>query len=144
MRFLASTNPGQEAGPLEKIASGGELSRFMLALKLALAEGEAHSALIFDEIDAGLSGAAAESVGHRLARLAKSAQILIVTHAPQIAALADHHFHVVKETDGQTTFTRLELLEGAKRREEIARMLAGQKITGEARAAAMSLMRSAS
>ncbi len=140
VRFLAATNPGSPPGPIGRIASGGELSRFMLALKLALAERGGGQSLIFDEIDAGLSGAAAEAVGVRLKKLARRAQVLIVTHAPQIAAHADHHFRVVKHVSQGRTRTEVEALTSAASREEVARMLAGVEVTHEARAAASRLI----
>ncbi|RMD47701.1 MAG: DNA repair protein RecN, partial [Alphaproteobacteria bacterium] len=128
--FLVATNPGTPAGPLDRIASGGELSRFLLALKVCLAGGaEAGRVMIFDEIDRGVGGATADAVGRRLARLAQSAQVLVVTHSPQVAARAQRHFRVVKGAEGGTARTRIERLEGEARTEEIARMLAGERIT---------------
>ncbi len=138
--FEISTNPGQAPGPLDKIASGGELARFMLALKVVLAGSQERAALIFDEIDAGISGATANAVGERLARLAKTVQVIVVTHAPQVAARGDNHWRVSKASRAGQTTTKVELLPPAARREEIARMLAGEKITDEARAAADSLL----
>lgn len=138
--FEVATNPGMPPGPLDKIASGGELARFMLALKVVLAGSQDRAVLIFDEVDSGISGATANAVGERLARLAKSAQVMVVTHAPQVAARGDHHWRVSKAAKGGQTTTRVELLDTARRREEIARMLAGEKITDEARAAADSLL----
>ncbi len=138
--FEIATNPGQPPGPLAKIASGGELARFMLALKVVLAGSQARAALIFDEVDAGISGATANAVGERLARLAKSVQVLVVTHAPQVAARGAAHWRVSKATRAGHTTTKVERLPDAARREEIARMLAGDKITDEARAAADSLL----
>jgi DNA repair protein RecN (Recombination protein N) len=138
--FEVATNPGMPPGPLDKIASGGELARFMLALKVVLAGSQDRAVLIFDEVDAGISGATANAVGERLARLAKSAQVMVVTHAPQVAARGDHHWRVSKIARGGQTTTKVEQLDGPARREEIARMLAGEKITDEARAAADSLM----
>ncbi len=138
--FEVATNPGMPPGPLDKIASGGELARFMLALKVVLAGSQDRAVLIFDEVDAGISGATANAVGERLARLAKSAQVMVVTHAPQVAARGDHHWRVSKIVRGGQTTTKVEQLDGPARREEIARMLAGEKITDEARAAADSLM----
>lgn len=138
--FEVATNPGMPPGPLDKIASGGELARFMLALKVVLAGSQERAVLIFDEVDAGISGATANAVGERLARLAKSAQVMVVTHAPQVAARGDHHWRVSKATRAGQTTTKVDLLDNAARREEIARMLAGEKITDEARAAADSLM----
>ncbi len=140
VRFLVATNPGAEAGPLNKIASGGEMSRFMLALKVVMAEVGAADTLIFDEVDAGIGGGTADAVGERLGRLAADKQILVVTHAPQVAARAGHHWIVKKDGD-EDVRTSIEPLEDAqKRREEIARMLAGATITEEARAAANKLL----
>jgi DNA repair protein RecN (Recombination protein N) len=142
--FFVRTNPGTEPGPLMKVASGGELARFILALKVVLAARGSAPTLVFDEADAGVGGATAAAVGERLARLAARVQVLAVTHAPQVAALADGHMSIAKEPvrgpDGEAMATRVAVLEGAHRREEIARMLAGQTITDEARAAAMRLM----
>jgi DNA repair protein RecN (Recombination protein N) len=124
-----------------KVASGGELSRFLLALKVALAEKGTAPTLVFDEIDTGVGGAVADAIGSRLARLARSVQVLSVTHAPQVAARADHHFLIAKGADGQGgTRTSVHRLAVEKRREEIARMLAGATITDEARAAAVKLL----
>ena len=142
--FFVRTNPGTEPGPLMKVASGGELARFILALKVVLAARGSAPTLVFDEADAGVGGATAAAVGERLARLAARVQVLAVTHAPQVAAFADGHMLIAKEPvpgpDGEAMATRVAVLEGAHRREEIARMLAGQTITDEARAAAMRLM----
>jgi DNA repair protein RecN (Recombination protein N) len=138
--FEISTNPGMPPGPLDKIASGGELARFMLALKVVLAGSQDRAALIFDEVDAGISGATANAVGERLARLAKNVQVIVVTHAPQVAARGDNHWRVSKVTRAGQTSTKVEQLSATARREEIARMLAGEKITDEARAAADSLL----
>ncbi len=138
--FEISTNPGLPPGPLDKIASGGELARFMLALKVVLAGSQERAALIFDEVDAGISGATANAVGERLSRLAKNVQVIVVTHAPQVAARGDNHWRVSKATRAGQTTTKVEHLTTAARREEIARMLAGEKITDEARAAADSLL----
>ncbi len=138
--FEVATNPGLPPGPLDKIASGGELARFMLALKVVLAGSQERAALIFDEVDAGVSGATANAVGERLARLAKNVQVMVVTHAPQVAARGDHHWRVSKATRAGQTTTKVEQLSMTERKEEIARMLAGEKITAEARAAAESLL----
>ncbi|MGV1014672.1 MAG: DNA repair protein RecN, partial [Methyloceanibacter sp.] len=138
--FLVRTNPGTEPGPLMKVASGGELARFILALKVVLAARGSAPTLVFDEADAGVGGATAAAVGERLAGLAASVQVLAVTHAPQVAAFADGHLLIAKEAvhgkGGEAMATRVAVLQGAHRREEIARMLAGQTITDEARAAA--------
>jgi DNA repair protein RecN (Recombination protein N) len=143
VRFLVATNPGAEAGPLNKIASGGEMSRFMLAIKVVMAETGAAGTLIFDEVDAGIGGAVADAVGERLARLAKDKQILVVTHSPQVAARASHHWIVRKDGKESVTTSVLHLPEFPARREEIARMLSGASITEEARAAADKLLESA-
>ena len=136
VEFWAQTNPGTRAGPLMKVASGGELSRFMLALKVVLADKGSAPTLIFDEIDTGVGGAVADAIGVRLARLAERVQVVAVTHAPQVAARAGTHFLIAKE--GVEGFDRV-----ATRREEIARMLAGATVTSEARAAAARLLRGA-
>ncbi|MDO5704539.1 MAG: DNA repair protein RecN [Paracoccus sp. (in: a-proteobacteria)] len=138
--FTVATNPGAPAGPLDKIASGGELSRFLLALKVCLARGNDALVLIFDEIDRGVGGATADAVGRRLRRLAEDAQVLVVTHSPQVAALAGHHFRVAKSVaDGMTT-SRVTALDQGQRVEEIARMLAGDTITPAALDAARALL----
>lgn len=142
VRFLVATNPGSAAGPLNKIASGGEMSRFMLAIKVVMAETGAAGTLIFDEVDAGIGGAVADAVGERLARLAKDKQILVVTHSPQVAARAGHHWIVKKDGQESVTTSVLHLPEPFQRREEIARMLAGAHVTEEARAAAQRLLES--
>ena len=142
--FFVATNPGTEPGPLMKVASGGELARFILALKVVLAARGSAPTLVFDEADQGVGGATAAAVGERLARLAEQAQVLAVTHAPQVAAVARGHLLIAKEAvggkGGTAMATRVAALEGAHRREEIARMLAGQTVTDEARAAAERLM----
>ena len=142
VRFLVATNPGSEPGPIHKIASGGEMSRFMLALKVIIAKAGSTHSFIFDEVDTGIGGATADAVGERLARLSKSKQVLVVTHAPQVAARADHHWIVTKGGAGQNAVkTDILPLESRKERcEEIARMLAGADITDEARAAASKLI----
>lgn len=139
--FTVSTNPGQPFGPIGKIASGGELSRFMLALKVVLARLESTDTLIFDEVDAGIGGATADAVGERLARLGAERQVLVVTHAPQVAARADHQFSVGKSLAKGRARVEVRELAPAERRDEIARMLAGAEVTEAARAAAESLMR---
>jgi len=138
--FLVSTNPGAPAGPLGKIASGGELSRFMLALKVVLAETGSIETLIFDEVDSGVGGAVADAVGERLARLSEMAQILVVTHSPQVAASAQGQYKVSKEEKDGKVITSVDVLTNEERLEEIARMLSGAEVTTEARAAAASLM----
>ena len=142
--FEVATNPGAAPGPLAKVASGGELARFMLALKLVLARTSPVATLVFDEVDADVGGATAAAVGERLAKLARSSQVLVVTHSPQVAAKGVHHWQVAKGDDGKGgTATRVVALVAAGRREEIARMLAGAKITDQARAAADSLLAAA-
>lgn len=137
--FEVATNPGAPHGPLARIASGGELARFMLALKVVLSRSGSADTLVFDEVDAGIGGAVAAAVGDRLARLAESVQVLVVTHSPQVAARAGRHWHVAKRV-GATTVTDVEELDPLARREEIARMLSGARITDAARAAADSLL----
>ena len=143
VEFEVSTNPGAPFGPLTKIASGGELSRFILALKVALAEAGAAATMIFDEIDRGVGGAVASAIGERLARLAQKSQLLVVTHSPQVAARAAHHYRIEKAHDGTVTRTSVRKLTAAERREEIARMLSGAAITDEARAQAAKLLEAA-
>ncbi|MGJ8536574.1 MAG: DNA repair protein RecN, partial [Parasphingopyxis sp.] len=138
--FEISTNPGAPFGPLAKIASGGELSRFILALKVALAEQGGAATMIFDEIDRGVGGAVASAIGERLARLATGAQLLVVTHSPQVAARAGHQWQIAKSSDGLVTRTGVQRLDDGERREEIARMLSGAEITEEARAQADRLL----
>ncbi|MAE52460.1 MAG: DNA repair protein RecN [Micavibrio sp.] len=140
VRFLVATNPGAEPGPLHKIASGGEMSRFMLALKVVMAEIGVAGTLIFDEVDAGIGGGTADAVGERLSRLAGDKQILVVTHSPQVAARANHHWIVHKGGDDIVTTNVLELSSRQERCEEIARMLSGASISQEARAAADKLL----
>ena len=141
VRFQVSTNPGTAMGPLDKIASGGEMARFALAIKVALA-GKNDAVMVFDEVDQGVGGAVADAVGKRLARLSKSAQVFVVTHSPQVAAAADHQYRIEKSSTGSTTTTHVSLVADDAREEEIARMLAGETITQEARAAARQLMAS--
>ena len=140
VEFEVSTNPGAPFAPLVKIASGGELSRFILAMKVALAEEGGARTLIFDEIDRGVGGAVASAIGERLARLADSAQLLVVTHSPQVAARGAQHLLIAKSHDGTVTRTGVTPLDAAQRREEIARMLSGAEITDEARAQAERLI----
>jgi DNA repair protein RecN (Recombination protein N) len=140
VRFLIATNPGQDPGPLAKIASGGELSRLMLALKVVLSAGSVVPTLVFDEVDSGVGGATAASVGERLARVAESVQVMVVTHSPQVAARGAAHFRVSKAARGAYTATTVEPLNKRARREEIARMLAGETVTAAARAAAADLL----
>jgi DNA repair protein RecN (Recombination protein N) len=143
VEFEISTNPGAPFGPLIKIASGGELSRFILALKVALAEEGAAPTMIFDEIDRGVGGAVASAIGERLARLAQTTQLLVVTHSPQVAARGAHHLLIAKSHDGTVTRTGVRTLSDTERREEIARMLSGAEITDEARAQAVRLLEGA-
>jgi len=144
IEFWVQTNPGTRPGPLMKIASGGELARFMLALKVVLADKGSAPTLVFDEIDTGAGGAVADAIGQRLARLARGVQVLAVTHAPQVAARAEDHLRIAKDSAGAgRVATRVLPLGKDARREEIARMLAGATITDEARAAAARLMRGA-
>jgi DNA repair protein RecN (Recombination protein N) len=140
VEFEISTNPGAPFGPLTRIASGGELSRFMLALKVALAEAGSAATMIFDEIDRGVGGAVASAIGERLARLSARSQVLVVTHSPQVAARAAHHYRIEKSSGAEGTRTSVRKLGEAERREEIARMLSGAAITDEARAQASRLL----
>ena len=145
VEFLISTNPGAPFGPLAKIASGGELSRFILALKVALAEQGGAATVIFDEIDRGVGGAVASAIGERLARLAGQGtggggQLLAVTHSPQVAARGGQHYVIAKSSEGTVTRTSVHLLDAGGRQEEIARMLSGAEITAEARAQADRLL----
>ncbi|CAN5403594.1 DNA repair protein RecN [soil metagenome] len=143
VEFEISTNPGAPFAPLVKIASGGELSRFILALKVALAEQGGAATMIFDEIDRGVGGAVASAIGERLARLAGGTQLLVVTHSPQVAARGRHHLLIAKRHDGVVTRTGVVALDESERREEIARMLSGATITDEARAQAERLLETA-
>lgn len=140
VQFMVATNPGAAAGPLNKIASGGEMARFMLALKVVLAEVGVAQTLVFDEVDSGIGGATADAVGLRLARLAKARQILVVTHSPQVAAKSNYHAIVVKTGRTNPTTKILPLSNENERQEEIARMLSGAEITREARAQAAKLL----
>lgn len=140
VEFMVSTNPGAPPGPLKTIASGGELSRFVLAMKAALAAKENRTVIIFDEVDAGVGGAVADAVGERLARLARDAQVMVVTHSPQVAARAAHHWRVEKRMAKNETATNVVALRPEDRVEEIARMLSGAEVTDEARAAARRLL----
>ena len=145
VEFWVRTNPGTRPGPLMKVASGGELARFLLALKVVLADRGSAPTLVFDEIDTGVGGAVADAIGVRLARLARRAQVIAVTHAPQVAARADRHYLISKSAldKGKRVATRVNALAADHRREEIARMLAGAEITAEARAAAERLIKAA-
>jgi DNA repair protein RecN (Recombination protein N) len=138
--FCVATNPGAPAGPLGKIASGGELSRFLLALKVCLNAGNSHATLIFDEIDRGVGGATADAVGRRLAELAQSGQVLVVTHSAQVAALGDAQFQVSKHQTDSHTVSRIKQLDREERVDEIARMISGTQVTDAARVAAQTLI----
>lgn len=140
VEFLIATNPGADFAPLAKIASGGELSRFILALKVALAEQGGAATVIFDEIDRGVGGAVASAIGERLARLAEGGQLLAVTHSPQVAARGGTHYLIAKSSEGTVKKTSVSLLDQSGRQEEIARMLSGAQITSEARAQANRLL----
>ena len=139
-RFMLATDPGADSLPLAKVASGGERARLLLALRVCLARAAGLSTLVFDEIDRGIGGAVADAVGERLARLARDVQVLVVTHSPQVAARGDRHYRVAKSEGEQGATARVRLLTDDQRREEIARMLSGAKVTEEARAAADSLL----
>jgi DNA repair protein RecN (Recombination protein N) len=145
IEFWVQTNPGTRPGPLMKVASGGELARFLLALKVVLADRGSAPTLVFDEIDTGAGGAVADAIGLRLARLAGKVQVVAVTHAPQVAARADRHYLITKDAlaRGKRVATSVSELVSDRRREEIARMLAGAEITDEARKAAERLIRAA-
>jgi len=145
VEFWVQTNPGTRPGPLMRVASGGELSRFLLALKVVLSDRGSAPTLVFDEIDTGVGGAVADAIGARLARLASKVQVMAVTHAPQVAARADQHLLISKDAldKGKRVATRVNMLAADHRREEIARMLAGAEITAEARAAAERLLKAA-
>ncbi|MWB79610.1 DNA repair protein RecN, partial [Pseudooceanicola sp. 216_PA32_1] len=140
VQFQVATNPGAPAGPLGRIASGGELSRFLLALKVCLSRDQQGVTMIFDEIDRGVGGATADAVGRRLVALAEGGQVLVVTHSPQVAALGAHHWRVEKRVTGGQTLSTVVALDAEARVDEIARMLSGDSITAEARAAATSLI----
>jgi len=145
IEFWVETNPGTRPGPLMKVASGGELARFLLALKVVLADKGSAPTLVFDEIDTGVGGAVADAIGLRLARLGDKVQVVAVTHAPQVAARADQHYLISKDVAprGKRVATGVAMLPPERRREEIARMLAGAEITDEARKAAERLIKAA-
>ncbi len=140
VQFAVATNPGAPAGPLNRIASGGELSRFLLALKVSLAAPEGGVTMIFDEIDRGVGGATADAVGRRLKALAADGQVLVVTHSPQVAALGGHHMRVEKRVEKERTRSTVHPLADDARVDELARMLSGDRVTEEARAAARALL----
>ena len=139
--FWVRTNPGTRPGPMMRVASGGELSRFLLAVKVALADRGSAPTLVFDEIDTGVGGSVADAIGQRLARLSARVQVLSVTHAPQVAARADTHFLISKTGTADRVSTGIAAMDRPARQEELARMLAGATITEEARAAAGRLLR---
>ncbi len=141
IQFLASTNPGVAIGPINRIASGGELSRFLLALKVCLTNKDTDISMVFDEIDSGIGGATADAVGKKLMDLSKKSQVLAITHSPQVAALGAQHFKIEKKVRRQETNISVELLDKDKRVDEIARMLAAETITDEAKSAAKVLLR---
>lgn len=143
VQFTVATNPGTPPAPIARIASGGELSRFLLALKVCLAQVGDASTIVFDEVDSGIGGATAAAVGERLKRLAKDVQVLVVTHSPQVAAVADRHWLIRKTTTRSAASTDVLSLDAKGRREEIARMLSGAEVTAEARAAADRLLATA-
>ena len=143
IQFTVATNPGAPPAPIGRIASGGELSRFLLALKVCLAKVGSAATIVFDEVDSGIGGATAAAVGERLKRLAKDVQVLVVTHSPQVAAVADRHWLIRKTTTRNTASTDVLALDASGRREEIARMLSGAEVTAEARAAADRLLATA-
>ena len=140
VEFLVATNPGAQSGALNKIASGGEMARLMLAIKVVLAEIGMAESLVFDEVDSGIGGATAAAVGERLARLAGKRQILVVTHSPQVAAIAKNHWIVTKSGQKTVTTNIVPLYSSPERQEEIARMISGAEVTDEARAAAGKLL----
>jgi DNA repair protein RecN (Recombination protein N) len=143
VQFTVATNPGAPPAPIARIASGGELSRFLLALKVCLAKVGDAATIVFDEVDSGIGGATAAAVGERLKRLAKEVQVLVVTHSPQVAAIADRHWLIRKTTTRNAASTDVLALDAEGRREEIARMLSGAEVTAEARAAADRLLATA-
>ena len=140
VRFVVAMNPGQPMAPLHKTASGGEMARLLLAIKVVLAKIENIPVLVFDEVDTGIGGAVAEAVGERLQKLAKDAQVIVITHAPQVAARGANHWRVAKSQKAKQTITQVDVLNDNDRREEIARMLSGAEITGEARAVAARML----
>ena len=138
--FTVATNPDAPSGPLAKIASGGELSRFLLALKVCLTSDDRSTTMIFDEIDRGVGGATADAVGRRLSALADGGQVLVVTHSPQVAALGAHHWRVEKRVNGGVTLSTVTPLDAGERVDEIARMISGDTVTDQARGAAEALL----
>ncbi|MGB1361526.1 MAG: DNA repair protein RecN, partial [Alphaproteobacteria bacterium] len=140
VRFMARTNVGSDFAPIHKSASGGELSRLLLGLNLALAETNTATTLLFDEVDAGIGGAAAHTIGVRLKELAKTHQVIVITHSPQVAGLSDNHFFVSKSAVDNSTYSEIKSLSTDERVNEIARMLSGDTISEESKANAKSLM----
>lgn len=140
IRFEAATNPGMDMAAIDKIASGGELARFLLALKVVLTGTTAPMTLIFDEVDAGVGGAVASAVGSRLARLGEDMQTLVITHSPQVAARSRHHYRITKSLDADTAISTTEMLSRDERIDELSRMLAGEQVTAESQAAAVKLL----
>jgi DNA repair protein RecN (Recombination protein N) len=143
VRFEISANPGQQVQPLATIASGGELSRMGLAIQVIVKDGSTIPTMVFDEVDAGVGGGVAEMVGRRLAELGRSRQVLCVTHLPQVASQADRHFRIAKASDGRTTRTWIDALEGRDRVSELARMLGGVEITEKTLAHAAEMLEGA-
>ena len=143
IQFMVATNPGTPPAPIARVASGGELSRFLLALKVCLSRAGDAATIVFDEVDSGIGGATATAVGERLRRLARDVQVLVVTHSPQVAALADRQWLIRKTTTRNAASTDVLALDAVGRREEIARMLSGAEVTAEARAAADRLLAAA-
>jgi DNA repair protein RecN (Recombination protein N) len=139
--FTIKTNPGTPFAPLHKIASGGELSRFMLALRVALNNPNNKKTIVFDELDTGISGATASAVGERLNKLAQNEQLLVITHSAQVAGYADKHFKISKHSDNNTTITNVDEITGDDRINEIARIISGAKITEESIATAKTLIK---
>ena len=139
--FEVSTNPGMPFGPINKIASGGELARFLLVIRFVLSDSQPSTVMIFDEVDSGIGGSTASAVGERLASLSKNTQVFVVTHSPQVAAAGTSHWNVLKIHEDGLNSTHLIKLDGKDRNEEIARMLSGANVTDEARAAAKKLIR---
>ena len=143
IEFLLSPNPGEELKPLVKIASGGEISRIMLALKSVNAVDDRSKSLVFDEVDAGIGGQTADVVGHKLKRLSKKNQVICVTHLPQIASYADNHYFITKNVEKGRTFTHVTLLDDKQRIHEIARMISGERKTDSVLKHAAELLKSA-
>jgi DNA repair protein RecN (Recombination protein N) len=140
IKFIASTNPGMPLMPIDKIASGGELARLMLAVKLALFDKYTTDTIIFDEIDTGIGGRVADAIGERLLHLSKIAQVIVITHQPQVAAKADYNILITKALDNNNTYSDAKILNKDEKAEEIARMLSGEKVTNKALEAALELI----